>query len=113
MMGLLIEVSADDLCYPASVRDPYDILGVDRSATQDEIKSAFRRLAGQHHPDKNPGDDGAHVRFKELNAAYQILSDPQKRAAFDRFGASGLGQAQAGQGGPFGGVPFDMSELNI
>ena len=66
------------------------MLGVDRSATQDEIKSAFRRLAAQHHPDKNPGDDGAHQRFKELNAAYQILSDPQKRAAFDRFGAGRL-----------------------
>jgi len=93
------------------VRDPYDILGVDRSATQDEIKSAFRKLASQHHPDKNPGDDGAHQRFKELNAAYQILSDPQKRAAFDRFGAAGIGAA--GPGGPFGGVPFDMSDLNI
>ena len=69
------------------MRDPYDILGVDRSATQDEIKGAFRRLASQHHPDKNPGDDSAQQRFKELNAAYQILSDPQKRAAFDRFDA--------------------------
>ncbi len=70
------------------MRDPYDILGVDRSATQDEIKSAFRRLAMLHHPDKNPGDDGAPVRFKEINAAYQILSDPEKRAAFDRGGDS-------------------------
>jgi molecular chaperone DnaJ len=94
------------------VRDPYDILGVDRSATQDELKVAFRRLAGQHHPDKNPGDDGAQQRFKELNAAYQILSDPQKRAAFDRFGFGAMGGA--GQGtGPFGGMPFDMSDLNI
>jgi muramoyltetrapeptide carboxypeptidase len=72
------------------VRDPYDILGLDRSATQDEIKSAFRRAATQHHPDKNPGDDGAQQRFKEVNAAYQILSDPQKRAAFDQIGAHGL-----------------------
>jgi molecular chaperone DnaJ len=96
------------------VRDPYDILGVDRSATQDEIKSAFRKLAGQHHPDKNPGDDGAHQRFKELNAAYQILSDPQKRAAFDRYGAAAMGGANPGAGGaPFGGVPFDMADLNI
>src|SRR5262249_51277577 len=93
------------------VRDPYDVLGVDRSATQEEIKSAFRRLAAQHHPDKNPGDQGAHQRFKELNAAYQILSDPQKRAAFDRFGPAAVG-AQ-GSTGPFGGMPFDMSELNI
>jgi molecular chaperone DnaJ len=94
------------------VRDPYDILGVDRSATQDEIKSAFRRLASQHHPDRNPGDDGAHHRFKEINAAYQILSDPQKRAAFDRFGEAAMGgPAQAGN--PFGGMPFDMADLNI
>jgi molecular chaperone DnaJ len=94
------------------VRDPYDILGVDRSATQDEIKTAFRKLAAQHHPDKNPGDESAHQRFKELNSAYQILSDPQKRAAFDRFGAAGIGDASTGVG-PFGGVPFDVSELNI
>jgi molecular chaperone DnaJ len=92
------------------VRDPYDILGVARSATQDEIKGAFRRMASQHHPDKNPGDDGAHQRFKEINAAYQILSDPQKRAAFDRFGEGAL---NAQPGNPFGGMPFDVSELNI
>ena len=102
---------------PVRVRDPYDILGVDRSATQDEIKSAFRRMASQHHPDKNPGDDGAHQRFKEVNAAYQILSDPQKRAAFDRYGEaaiSGGGGPAGAQGNPFaGGVPFDMGDLNI
>jgi molecular chaperone DnaJ len=98
------------------VRDPYELLGVDRSATADEIKGAFRRLAGQHHPDKNPGDDGAHQRFKEINAAYQILSDPQKRAAFDRYGAAAFGaptSATAQPGNPFGGMPFDVSELNI
>jgi molecular chaperone DnaJ len=98
------------------VRDPYEVLGVDRSATQEEIKSAFRRLAAQHHPDRNPGDDGAHQRFKDLNAAYQVLSDPQKRAAFDRFGPAGVGMGAApgGPGGPFGGMPFvDVSDLNI
>jgi molecular chaperone DnaJ len=100
------------VCYPDRVRDPYDILGVDRSATQDEIKSAFRRMASQHHPDRNPGDDGAHHRFKELNAAYQILSDPQKRAAYDRYGEAAIGTAGGGQS-PFGGVPFDMGDLNI
>ncbi len=95
------------------MRDPYEVLGVDRSATQDEIKGAFRRLAGQHHPDKNPGDSGADDRFKELNASYQILSDPQKRAAFDRFGAAGVGQAGP-MGNPFaGGVPFDVGDLNL
>jgi molecular chaperone DnaJ len=95
------------------MRDPYDILGVDRSATQDELKSAFRKMAAQHHPDRNPGDDGAHQRFKEINAAYQILSDPQKRAAFDRFGAAGLGAAAAGNGAGFGGMPFDMSGIDL
>jgi molecular chaperone DnaJ len=94
------------------VRNPYEILGVDRSATQDEIKSAFRKLAALHHPDKNPGDDGAQQRFKELNAAYQILSDPEKRAAFDRYGASAFG-GPAGSPGGFQGVPFDMGDLNI
>lgn len=99
---------------PLLVRDPYEILGVDRSATQDEIKSAFRKLATQHHPDKNPGDEGAQVRFKEINAAYQILSDPQKRAAFDRFGHAAIGSPGGGPGqSPFGGVPFDMSDLNL
>ena len=95
------------------MRDPYELLGVDRSATQDEIKSAFRRAATQHHPDKNPGDEGAPQRFKEVNAAYQILSDPQKRAAFDRFG--GAAMDGGGQGGPFGGqgAPFDMADLNL
>jgi molecular chaperone DnaJ len=97
------------------VRNPYDVLGVDTSATQEEIKGAFRRLAGLHHPDKNPGDDGAHQRFKEINAAYQILCDPQKRAAFDRFGAAAFGApgGPGGPGGPFPGVNIDFSELHI
>jgi molecular chaperone DnaJ len=93
------------------VKDPYDVLGVGRSATQDEIKRAFRKLGAQHHPDRNPGDDGASQRFKELNAAHQILSDPKKRAMFDRFGHAGVGGA--GGAGPFQGVPIDFSELNI
>ncbi|MCC6553474.1 MAG: molecular chaperone DnaJ [Polyangiaceae bacterium] len=95
------------------MRDPYDVLGVGRSATQEEIKSAFRRLAAQHHPDKNPGDDGAQQRFKELNAAYQILSDPQKRAAFDRFGPVAFGGGGGGPGGGFQGAPFDINDLNL
>lgn len=94
------------------MRDPYEILGVDRSATQDEIKAAFRRQAQLHHPDKNPGDAGAQERFKQLNAAYQILSDPEKRATFDRFGLGGFGGGAPGAG-PFGGAPFDISDLNI
>lgn len=96
-------------CYSGQVRDPYEVLGVDKSATQDEIKGAFRRLAAQHHPDRNPDDANAGQRFKEINAAYQILSDPQKRAAFDRFGPAVAG----GAGGPFQGVPFDVNDLNL
>lgn len=97
------------------MRDPYDVLGVSRTATQDEIKSAFRKLAAQHHPDKNPGDDSAQQRFKEINAAYQILSDPQKRAAFDRFGPMGVGGAGGQPSGPFGGAGgyVDLNDINI
>jgi len=87
------------------------VLGVDRSAAQDEIKAAFRKLAQKHHPDRNPDDAGAVQRFKEINAAYQILSDPKKREMFDRFGAQGAGGA--GGAGPFGGVPFDFGDLNF
>ncbi|HRI66726.1 MAG TPA: J domain-containing protein [Polyangium sp.] len=97
------------------MRDPYDVLGVTRTATQDEIKSAFRKLAAQHHPDKNPGDDGAQQRFKEINAAYQILSDPQKRAAFDRFGPMGVGGAGGQPSNPFSGAGgyVDLNDINI
>lgn len=68
--------------------DPYQVLGVPRGASESEIKSAFRKLAAQHHPDRNPNDDSAQGRFKQVNQAYQILGDPEKRAAYDRFGAS-------------------------
>lgn len=84
-------------CYQLRVRDPYEILGVGRGATDAEIKAAFRRLASQHHPDRNPDDPEAQVRFKEINAAHQILSDPDKRAAFDRFGEAAF---RPGGGGP-------------
>lgn len=78
------------------VRDPYEVLGVDRGATQTEIRSAFRRLAMEHHPDKNPNDPAAQQRFTEINAAYQILNDEQRRAAFDRFGPAAFDRG-AGQ----------------
>jgi molecular chaperone DnaJ len=78
------------------VRDPYEILGVGRQATEAEIKAAFRRLASQHHPDRNPDDPEAQVRFKEINAAHQILSDPEKRAAYDRFGEAAFRPGGAG-----------------
>jgi molecular chaperone DnaJ len=70
------------------VKDPYEVLGVGRDATESDIKSAFRRLAMRHHPDQNPNDPEAQTRFKEINAAYQILSDAGRRAAYDRFGGA-------------------------
>lgn len=95
------------------MKDPYEVLGVGRNATTEEIKSAFRKLGARHHPDRNPGNDAAVQRFKEINAAYQLLTDPQKRAMYDRFGAAGLGAARAGGQGPFQGVPIDFSDLNV
>jgi molecular chaperone DnaJ len=84
------------------VRDPYEILGVTRGATEADIKAAFRRLAIQHHPDRNPDDPEAQVRFKEINAAHQILSDPEKRAAYDRYGEAAFR--------PGGGAPVDFGD---
>jgi len=85
-----------------SRRDYYDVLGIDREATAEEIKRAYRRLAHQYHPDKNPGDKGSEDRFKEVSEAYEVLSSPEKRATYDRFGVVGAG---AGAGG-FGDVGF-------
>src|SRR4051812_38588138 len=83
-----------------SKRDYYEILSVSRTATEVEIKAAYRKLAIQHHPDKNPDDAGAEEKFKEAAEAYSVLSDAQKRAAYDRFGHQGVG---AGAGAGFGG----------
>jgi len=90
------------------VRDPYQVLGVSRDASGDEIKAAFRRLAREHHPDRNPGDDSAKERFQEINAAYQLLSDPDRRARFDRMGTDG---PAAGAGGFAGGIEDWLSEI--
>ncbi len=73
-------------------RDYYEVLGVSRNATQEEIKKAYRRLALQYHPDKNPGNKEAEEKFKEAAEAYAVLSDPEKRAHYDRFGHAGLGE---------------------
>ena len=72
-----------------AARDPYEILEVSRNASQDEIKRAYRRLAKQHHPDRNPGNEQSEGRFKEVQAAYEVLGDPEHRAQYDRFGAGG------------------------
>jgi molecular chaperone DnaJ len=82
----------------ASVRDPYEVLEISRDASDAEVKTAFRRLAVKHHPDRNPNDPHAQTRFKELNQAHQILSDPQKRAAFDRYGIAAFERGAAGSG---------------
>src|SRR5437016_9693523 len=74
-------------------RDYYDILGVSRDADGGVIKSAYRKCAMQHHPDRNPGDHTAEERFKEAAEAYEVLSDPEKRALYDRYGHAGPRQA--------------------
>ena len=87
-------------------RDYYDTLGVNKGASEQDLKSAFRKLAKEHHPDKNPGDAAAEQKFKELNEAYEALKDPQKRAAYDRFGHAAFeGAGGPGRGGP-GGAGF-------
>ena len=71
-------------------RDNYDILGVSRSASTDQIKRSYRRLAKKYHPDRNPGNPSAEARFKEVQHAYAVLSDADKRAQYDRFGEVGV-----------------------
>jgi molecular chaperone DnaJ len=90
-----------------TTRDYYEILGVDRGAAPEDIKRAYRKLAVKFHPDKNPGDHEAEERFKELGAAYDVLMDADKRAAYDRYGHAAF---QSGAGGPSGGFhdPFDL-----
>jgi len=83
-------------------RDYYEVLGVHRNAQEAEIKKAFRKLAVQHHPDKNQGDKESEEKFKEATEAYEVLSDPQKRAQYDQFGHAGVSGA-GGFGGGFGG----------
>ena len=82
-------------------RDYYEVLGVEKTASVEEIKKAYRKKAIQFHPDKNPGDKQAEENFKEAAEAYDVLSDPQKRQRYDQFGHAGVGGAS--QGGGFGG----------
>ena len=81
-------------------RDLYETLGVSRDASDDDVKKAYRKLARQYHPDRNPGDKQAEAKFKEIQAAYDVLGDKAKRTQYDRFGFAGDG---GGPGGPFGG----------
>ena len=88
-------------------RDYYEVLGIDRSASENDIKSAYRKLAMKYHPDRNPDDKAAEDRFKEATEAYEVLKDPQKRQTYDQFGHAATVQAAGGFG--FGGA-FDIGD---
>ena len=87
----------------AEKRDYYEVLGVAKNANADEIKKAYRKAAIQFHPDKNPGDKEAEEKFKEAAEAYDVLSNPDKRARYDQFGHAGMSGAAGGGAGGFGG----------
>ena len=89
----------------AEKRDYYEVLGVSRQASEDEIKKSYRRLARSHHPDANPGDADAEGRFKELTEAYEVLSNPEARRAYDTYGHQ-VPRGSAAGGYPGGGDPF-------
>ena len=98
----------------AEKRDYYEVLGVPKNASDDEIKKAYRKLAVKYHPDKNPGDKEAEAKFKEISEAHEVLSDKQKRARYDQFGHAGVGGASGGAYGGFGGGnPFSGGNFNF
>ena len=92
-------------------RDYYEVLGLSKGASDDEIKKAYRKLAKKYHPDMNPGDKTAEAKFKEVNEAYSVLSDKDKRAKYDQFGHAGVDPNFGAGGGGFGG--FDMGDVDL
>lgn len=95
----------------ADKRDYYEVLGVSKGASEDEIKKVYRQAAKKYHPDLNPGDKEAEVHFKEVNEAYEVLSDPQKKARYDQFGHAGV-DPNFGAGG-YGGAGFDGEDFDL
>ena len=89
--------------------DLYSVLGVSRGASQDEIKKAYRKLSRENHPDVKPNDEAAALKFKQVQAAYEVLRDPEKRQKYDRFGNAAF---QRGGAGP-GSGPIDLSEIFV
>ena len=92
-------------------RDYYEVLGLSKGASEEELKKAYRKLAKKYHPDVNPGDKDAEAKFKEINEAYGILSDPEKKARYDQFGFAGVDPSYGGGGG--GGFGFDMGDIDL
>ena len=91
----------------ADKRDYYEVLGLSKGASESEIKSAFRKMAMKYHPDRNPGDKEAEEKFKEVNEAYSILSDPEKKSKYDQFGFAGVDPNAGFGGGGFSGGGFE------
>ena len=94
-----------------SKRDYYEVLGLQRGASEDEIKKAYRRLAKEHHPDLNPGDKSSEARFKEINEAYEVLSDADKRTKYDQFGHAAFDPSSGFGGGGFSGDFGDLGDI--